>query len=790
MAGMRGGAISEQWDRVVASDPGLTRLRTGLSAMVAMASTLAVEFGYAKAVHAAFEGVVIAMLLGGVMSMMGSMALAGIPAWPKVRAAVFFPVAIGAGMLPGVLVAGHTDAMFTAFVGVMFVAVYVRRFGPAFFFYGFMFWMGYFFAAFLGATMSSLPTLIADVAVATAWVLLLSVTVLRTHPQRAFGRVRRAFEARISAVARSCADVLEAGEDARRQEWAARRLHKNSLRLAEAALMIEAWSGQPGTLPPGWTGTALRDRVLETQLAVDALAHAAATLAEEGGAPVAPAARVAGHLARREHPAAVYATRELLAAVRPGGPGWRAASDFAAAALDLVESVTGGGADGGSAAGSGTVVASGPLPGPKTDPASDPNATPKTSLRESSESSESGASTPTPATASVAKSAAEARISAADDPEPFTPVASLAMGNLPGSFAVAGRLPARGGWNPLSRASLTTRQAVQVAVAGALAIVLGRHLSETRYYWAVIAAFITFTGTATRSESAIKAMNRVLGTLLGLGAGIGLAELTAGHTLWVLAVIVLSMTVGFYLVTISYACMIFCVTIMVAQMYSVLHEFTPGLLVLRLEETALGAGIGIAVGLVILPTSTRDTIRAARQAFFEAMAALLRATAARLEGAGADEGDPAALTRALEDRMRQLALVSRPLTRPLIWRGDPKSVRHWLTLYAAAARHTRALATAPARIADPGQAAALAESCRALAETADGIAVAEPPSGTRAQSTAGAGPDPAAPAAAARSVGGGGHPAADLYRLLSVLTLLSPAQSLERTPEPAATADC
>jgi Fusaric acid resistance protein-like len=756
MAGTRGGAISEQWDRVVASDPGLTRLRTALSAMVAMSSTLAVEFGYAKATHAVFEGIVIAMLLGGVMSMLGSMALAGIPAWPKVRAAAFFPVAIGSGMLPGVLVAGHTDAMLTVFVAVMFVAVYVRRFGPAFFFYGFMFWMGYFFAAFLGATLSTLPPLIGDVIVATAWVLLLSVTVLRTHPQRAFGRVRRSFEARTSAVARACADVLESGGDPRRRAWADHRLHKRSLRLAEAALMIEAWSGQPGTIPPGWTGEALRGRVLDVQLAVDALAHAATALADEGGAPVAPAARVAGHLARREHPAAVYATRELLAAVRPGGPGWRSASDFAAAALDLVDSVTGSGVR----VGSSTVIAAGA--GTKVGPATDADA--RTTLR-----------------AAVVEPPADEPSAA--EAEPFAPMASLAMGALPGSFAVAGQVPARGGWNPLSRANLTTRQAVQVAIAGALAIVFGRHLSETRYYWAVIAAFITFTGTATRSESTLKAMNRVFGTLLGLGAGIGLAELTAGHTLWVLAVIVLSMTVGFYLVTISYACMIFCVTIMVAQMYSVLHEFTPGLLVLRLEETALGAAIGITVGLVILPTSTRDTIRAARLSFFEAMATLLRATAARLEGGGADEGDPAALTRALEDRMRQLALVSRPLTRPLIWRGDPKSVRHRLTLYATAARHTRALATAPVRIADPGQAAALAESCRVLAITADNLAVNEPQLSTRAQI-----PADAVPAVPAQPVGGG-HPAADLYRLLSVLALLSPADSPQRTPEPAATAD-
>jgi uncharacterized membrane protein YccC len=390
------------------------------------------------------------------------------------------------------------------------------------------------------------------------------------------------------------------------------------------------------------------------------------------------------------------------------------------------------------------------------------------------------------------------------DLEGYAPAVTLAMGNLPGSAAVAGGTTARGRWNPLSRASLTTRQAVQVAVAGTLAIVFGRQLSETRYYWAVIATFIAFTGTATRSETSIKAANRVLGTLVGLGAGIGLAELTAGHTMWVLVVIVASMSCGFYLVRITYAGMIFFVTIMVAQLYSVLHEFTPGLLVLRLEETALGAAIGIAVGLFVLPTSTRDTARDARRAFFEAMAAVLRATAARLDrdssaDAGspdspgnADSGSASALTRALDDRMRQLALVARPLTRPLVLGSDPKRVRHRLALYAAAARHTRALAAAPERISDPAEAAALAEPLRALADTA--LDLSAPDLRGDADRTEAAIPATAdvsvlspqgADAPAETDIGGaaflsepppfapGRHPAVDLFDLLTLLTGLA-----------------
>lgn len=749
---------------MVASDPGLTRLRMALSAAVAMASALALEYGYALATHAGQEGVIIAMLLGGVMSMMGPMALSGTANWPKVRTAVFFPVAIGVGLVPGSLVAGHTDTMLAVFVAVMFVAVYVRRFGPAYFFYGFMVWMGYFFAAFLGAHFATLPPLFGDVAVATVWVLLLSMTVLRTHPGRTLRRVRSAFDSRARGVARACVDVLESAADPRLSRRAARRLHARSLRLAEAALMIEAWSAEPGALPAGWSGTALRGRVLDAQLAVDAMAHAAADLARAGG-PSLAAARLLGHIARHEYAAVEHAAEPLLAAAPDHGPGAQAGFRLATAALDYAALAAGDGAPP-QGAGSGEYAA----------------------------------------------------------------VATLAMGMLPGSFAVASNIHARGrSWNPLRRAKLTTRQAVQVAVAGALAIVLGREISQTRYYWAVIAAFIAFAGTATRSETSIKAANRVVGTLVGLGVGIGLAELTTGHTIWVLVVIVVSMTCGFYLVNVSYACMIFFVTIMVAQLYSVLHEFTPGLLVLRLEETALGAALGTLVGLVVLPTSTRDTVRHARRLFFEALAASLRATATRLESGPDDDDtgqDPLALTRALEDRMRQLALVARPLTRPLtrgVFGADPRTVRHRLTLYAAAARYARALSGVPGRVTDPAQAAALAQSCRALADTADALAVHQPDRGEAAplpvldlaeaaptahadgvgSAAAHGGPAAAATARipaqatgldradAAGSACGApdadrANPASELYRMLSVLGYLSADRDRPQTAVPEA----
>ena len=61
--------------------------------------------------------------------------------------------------------------------------------------------------------------------------------------------------------------------------------------------------------------------------------------------------------------------------------------------------------------------------------------------------------------------------------------------------------------------------------------------------------------------------------------------------------------------------MIFFITLMLGQMYTLLNTFTDAVLVLRLEETAAGAAIGVAVSILVLPTGTRATARAARAGF-------------------------------------------------------------------------------------------------------------------------------------------------------------------------------
>ena len=63
-----------------------------------------------------------------------------------------------------------------------------------------------------------------------------------------------------------------------------------------------------------------------------------------------------------------------------------------------------------------------------------------------------------------------------------------------------------------------TRTAIQMGIAVGAAIALGDLLSGRRFYWAVIAAFVTFMGANNSGEQVRKALFRVAGTVVGIGS--------------------------------------------------------------------------------------------------------------------------------------------------------------------------------------------------------------------------------------------------------------------------------
>lgn len=271
-----------------------------------------------------------------------------------------------------------------------------------------------------------------------------------------------------------------------------------------------------------------------------------------------------------------------------------------------------------------------------------------------------------------------------------------------------------------SRMRLTTRQAVQAAVAAALAIIVGEAISVQRFYWAVIAAFVGYAGTATSGETLQKGAGRIGGTVVGLIAAVGMANITAGHPVVALLAILICIFFAFLLQTVSYTAMIFFITVMLAQLYTLLGTFNDRLLVIRLVETVCGATIGILVALVVLPTHSRATLRVARQTFLEGLGDLLDACAATIDGVVPDR-DLMTLTVALDASGRQLVQIRRAMTNGRLFGADRAGLRHRMSVLGSCAASARALAATISASGprDPVLAAAIKElavEARRLAE--------------------------------------------------------------------------
>jgi uncharacterized membrane protein YccC len=241
------------------------------------------------------------------------------------------------------------------------------------------------------------------------------------------------------------------------------------------------------------------------------------------------------------------------------------------------------------------------------------------------------------------------------------------------------------------RASI--RQAIQVGVATSLAIVVGEFISPSRWYWAVITAFIVFTNTTSRGEILSRGWQRIIGTLAGVAAGIGVAVAVGGNVVASLVTLFGCVFLGFYLMRVSQGLFMFWLTAVLALLYGLLGRFSIDVLLLRLEETAAGAVIGIAVASLVLPSSTRGTVSGHVAEFLSGLDKLIDAAVRVLVGLD-DAGGQRLLAQArkLDQTLLTLRTAARPLTTGLAGLADRGGFRRTLRTLAACDRYARGLA--------------------------------------------------------------------------------------------------
>ena len=161
--------------------------------------------------------------------------------------------------------------------------------------------------------------------------------------------------------------------------------------------------------------------------------------------------------------------------------------------------------------------------------------------------------------------------------------------------------------------------------------------------------------TASRGETLVRGVRRVVGTVAGIAAGLVIAVPLHGAPVATAALIAVCVFGIFYTAAPSYSWMMFFVTVMAGLLYGLLGVLHPGLLGLRLVETGVGAlGAALAVALV-LPVTTHTVtdhwVRRALHAVHDCTAAATR----RLAGDAASE--PAARAAELDVLLGRVRLA-------------------------------------------------------------------------------------------------------------------------------------
>ncbi|MFJ8596204.1 FUSC family protein [Streptomyces sp. NPDC093598] len=652
-------------DRIAASDPGLLRLTAGLRTVGAIALTLAVLSLLRVDVHLLVAGAMAAMVATFAIREKQ-------PAAQAVTLALGLPVALASVSLGAVLntrlVVG--DAFF---VVLIFCAVYGRRFGDRGTALGLIGFQVYFLSLFVGATVSTLPALCGAMALAFCSSALMRFAVVPATPTGVLLRLRLAFRARLAQLVAAQLELLDAPADA--MDKALESVREGTARLHETAMMIQGRL-EEGT-PDESAARLVQRRIADAEIAAERLGLLLLTArtAERADTltlhlPGAPAPSVAGPAVPDEAGAtlrrdlqALHAlvlragsgdTGTGLAHVRNRLLGYRDEENLPPASAAVQDVFRGIGES--ARAVLGLRIA---LDGPQDE------------------------SDDTPATAR-SREELDAEDAAIDG---------------------GGEEPAQDEQTGLRRP--TTRAAVQVAVGSSLAIIGGELLSTQRWYWAVLTCWIVFLNTASTGEILVKGYRRLLGTVFGVVAGIVLAGLVGRHTWTAFALVMVLIFAMFYTAPLSYTLMSFFVTAMLGLLYTLLHTYSLDVLVLRIEETALGAACGVVAAALVLPVRTDRRTNELLGTVLERLAEVTEAAVGQLSGGPAEELLDKA--RDLDQALADLRAATQPLIHPVTpLRTRRHTARYVVALLETCAYHARTLAataellpTHPSIAADP-----------------------------------------------------------------------------------------
>ncbi|PZM13137.1 FUSC family protein [Rhizobium tubonense] len=231
-------------------------------------------------------------------------------------------------------------------------------------------------------------------------------------------------------------------------------------------------------------------------------------------------------------------------------------------------------------------------------------------------------------------------------------------------------------WPKMSFDDPAMRSAVQITVATGLAMAIGLMLSRERWFWAVLTSFLVFSNTSSRGDTALKALQRSVGTVLGIAIGMLLAVLVVGHTVLAIAISVVSIFLAFYFLQVSYGAMTFFITIVLCLIYGMTGALTFDVLKLRVGETIIGALAGTLVAFFVFPSRTRGALDLALLKWFDALRALMNAAFGNGPGLEVIQ-----LSQVLDAAYRDVTTAAKPLGSTWYLVRRPGHIRQTLAIF-------------------------------------------------------------------------------------------------------------
>jgi hypothetical protein len=162
-------------------------------------------------------------------------------------------------------------------------------------------------------------------------------------------------------------------------------------------------------------------------------------------------------------------------------------------------------------------------------------------------------------------------------------------------------------WRRAGRSLLSI--ATQLLVTVAVCLVAAQLIDPRHGYWAVLAGVVMLFGVTSAAASLSKGYRRLLGGAGGLAAGVTLAALVTDNVILLVVVALVALFFQQYVAEVAYGGSVFFLAMLVAVLFGQTTDDALSTLGPRVLLTAIGALVGVGVGLTVLPARTGENLR-------------------------------------------------------------------------------------------------------------------------------------------------------------------------------------